>query len=1088
MSEHAWAQENLDAFVAGALSAVECERLERHLQACGECAAAKAEIAEIERLVVGVCARGRPDAGLEDRAIQRLRRAPRPMPSWFRFVSAAAAVFLLGLIGFAVREMAVAGVLPGAGESESAGYSRAGEAEKRLSLFGYSRYVTSEGFIGGTPGVAENSHAQATVKAGNKASIRKADVDEGHVPAMDDILKDTPATKPVQQFKVVDLDPAATEFDKDIRYSLQTLRDKPAEAGEKWPDAGKFYDQPKRDKLDDAEKPPGPDGRKSWSARTPPAYTQPPMLPPNEKPAEKMAADMVEKPAPEAKEPPAQPKPDAKEPLPEKTGRMIIRTGDMEFEVDSFDKARDAIAMLITGVKGGFIATVNRDTLPNGKTKGAVVVRMPPTALDKFILDLRRDLAKFSELKSERLGSLDISKQYTDIESRLRAARAIEDRLINIIKTGKGEIKDLVAAEKELAVWRTKIEEMEGEIRYYANQVGLSTLTISLTEKEIQAPTAIVVTDTVSVRIEVDDVGKAHRAAMKAVEDLMGRITRSEMKQHTAGQFLAILRAEIPPGKKEQFLSELKKLGFLSDHQENQRQHLEGGSGKAPELKPMQADVVFEITLNNTANVRPKVSVELKIAASDVPAAYAKLLEAIAKAKGQIRDGKLNEQDKVNVSAQLDFNVPAGEKAAMDKLIAEIGPVLERVNVQAPISELSTASKFGYVLLLRDMAGIPPGQASEIKLAASDVPGQYAKLAEAVREAKGQISTARLNEQDKLNVSATLHFTVPIEQKAALEKLLPQLGTILSRNNVQAPAAEMTTDRKFGYAISLRDYAAIPARDSFKLELAAADVAGGFRELQDAVAAARGQVFVAQLAEDNKVKMEATLQFDVPAAERQPIEKLLAKIGAVVTRTSSQVPVNEFATDQKVRYLVQIRGIASMPPRETVQAKLEVKDVDAAAADLRDRVAAANGRVLDSNIDRFENGQALGVLKFEVPLAAEEAVLKQLKSVGTLVSQQAKRNPQVAENALTTAHIIVVLAGTAPIVPSDEGLGSYVRTSLLLSFRVFAVCVMLIILGVSAVLPWALVIWLAYKAYVRWLGPRSVSLPGPPPPGAPAAG
>ena len=61
----------------------------------------------------------------------------------------------------------------------------------------------------------------------------------------------------------------------------------------------------------------------------------------------------------------------------------------------------------------------------------------------------------------------------------------------------------MVAAEKELGVWRTKIEEMEGEIRYYANQVALSTLTISLTEKEIQAPTAIVVTETVSIRIEV---------------------------------------------------------------------------------------------------------------------------------------------------------------------------------------------------------------------------------------------------------------------------------------------------------------------------------------------------------------------------------------------------------------------------------------------------------------------------------------------------------------------------------------------------------------------------------------------------------
>src|SRR5207302_8257360 len=109
---------------------------------------------------------------------------------------------------------------------------------------------------------------------------------------------------------------------------------------------------------------------------------------------------------------------------------------------------------------------------------------------------------------NQRSTNLNDTKQYTDIESQLRAARTIEERLIQIIKTGKGEIKDLVAAERELGVWRTKIEEMEGEIRYYGNQVSLSTLTITLTEKELQTPTAIVVTETVTVRIDVDEVAK----------------------------------------------------------------------------------------------------------------------------------------------------------------------------------------------------------------------------------------------------------------------------------------------------------------------------------------------------------------------------------------------------------------------------------------------------------------------------------------------------------------------------------------------------------------------------------------------------
>src|SRR5205823_2553468 len=157
----------------------------------------------------------------------------------------------------------------------------------------------------------------------------------------------------------------------------------------------------------------------------------------------------------------------------------------MEFEIDSFYSSIDTIGGILKKLtKGrGFIATTNSDKLPNGKMRGAIVVRMPPEFLDDFLKDLRDSLGKTGELKSQRIGSQDVTKAYTDTESELRAARAVEGRLIEIIKTGKGEIKDLIAAERELGTWRTKIEKMEGEIRYYNNQVGLSTLTINLVEK-----------------------------------------------------------------------------------------------------------------------------------------------------------------------------------------------------------------------------------------------------------------------------------------------------------------------------------------------------------------------------------------------------------------------------------------------------------------------------------------------------------------------------------------------------------------------------------------------------------------------------
>ena len=122
-----------------------------------------------------------------------------------------------------------------------------------------------------------------------------------------------------------------------------------------------------------------------------------------------------------------------------------------------------------------------------------------------------------------------------------------------------------------------------------------------------------------------------------------------------------------------------------------------------------------------------RLSADLKIATTDVPGSYAKILDEITRAKGQVRDGKLNEQDKLNITALIDFNVPSAEKPAVDKVLADIGPVLERINVRAPVSELSTDRKFGYTVLLRDFASIPPSKAIVEIIATQDVPAGYAK-------------------------------------------------------------------------------------------------------------------------------------------------------------------------------------------------------------------------------------------------------------------------------------------------------------------------------------------------------------------------
>jgi len=200
----------------------------------------------------------------------------------------------------------------------------------------------------------------------------------------------------------------------------------------------------------------------------------------------------------------------------------------------------------------------------------------------------------------------------------------MEERILSIIKTGKGDIKDLITAENALGEWRTKIEKMEGEMRYYSSQVSLSTLTISLAEREVATPFALVATENVSMRIEAEDVKKAHHTAEKAAIEAKGRVLRSEVKQHAAGQLEAVLHVELPPAARDDFGALLEKLGIVS-HQESHRQQeargaaAHGAAGKPTEaIKPKEHDTHFEVTFNNLVNIAPRNSTTLQIATEDV--------------------------------------------------------------------------------------------------------------------------------------------------------------------------------------------------------------------------------------------------------------------------------------------------------------------------------------------------------------------------------------------------------------------------------------------------------------------------------------
>jgi hypothetical protein len=93
-------------------------------------------------------------------------------------------------------------------------------------------------------------------------------------------------------------------------------------------------------------------------------------------------------------------------------------------------------------------------------------------------------LRRLGEIERESVAAQDITKAYTDLETRLRVKREAEGRLRDLLRTRAGELEEILAAERELARITEEIELLEGERRFYDHQVALSTITLGLHEPE----------------------------------------------------------------------------------------------------------------------------------------------------------------------------------------------------------------------------------------------------------------------------------------------------------------------------------------------------------------------------------------------------------------------------------------------------------------------------------------------------------------------------------------------------------------------------------------------------------------------------
>jgi len=538
--------------------------------------------------------------------------------------------------------------------------------------------------------------------------------------------------------------------------------------------------------------------------------------------------------------------------------RKIIRHGEVTFEVDNFDSAVMQITKIVSE-ENGFVATTSSDKLANGKVTGTITVRVPPDNLDVLVLKLRG----LGDLKGQKIGADDVTKDYTDLESELRAAKAMEDRLLDIIKTGKGEVKDLVEAEKELGVWREKVEHVTGEINYYNNLISLSTLNITLNEKDIRQAALATETETVNAGIEAEDVGKARQDLLKAIDDAKGRIIQSDLKAFDAGQLAAVVVADVPGEAAGPVLDRLKQLGRVARLDVGRVQTTASGQppivGAHVERQPTR----FTVNIYNLANVAPRQTTNFGLAADDVEKTYHDIVQRITKAGGRVVTSSLNRAKADQVSAAINFESPDTAAAALLADVRTLGEVLNLAVTENPDAANTTSAKHGFTLSLVSLSALGARESIDRALAVADVSKAYNDILAAAGQAKARITQQQLDESHRQAVVGRLSLVVGRDQLETVEKAITDNHAgIVSRTQSRVTDDNNTSDSKVELRLFICNVDQLPPRQTTTVNIESTDPEKAGGDLQAAAMAANGRVVEQSLSTDGASRMHVVI--DVP--------------------------------------------------------------------------------------------------------------------------------------------------------------------------------------------------------------------------------
>ncbi|WP_162551305.1 DUF4349 domain-containing protein [Paenibacillus tepidiphilus] len=158
--------------------------------------------------------------------------------------------------------------------------------------------------------------------------------------------------------------------------------------------------------------------------------------------------------------------------------KKLIYKANLVMEVEDYNAAQTEVRNMVT-LAGGYIIGFN-ESVTDSERGGTFVLKVPASGFSPFLDNLEK--IKNENLQRSIQGQ-DVSEEYVDLESSLKAKQLMETRYLEFMEKAT-KSADLVAFANQLGAIQEEIEQIKGRMRYIDQNVSFSTVELRLYQTE----------------------------------------------------------------------------------------------------------------------------------------------------------------------------------------------------------------------------------------------------------------------------------------------------------------------------------------------------------------------------------------------------------------------------------------------------------------------------------------------------------------------------------------------------------------------------------------------------------------------------